>query len=438
MSNALPNLEAYWMPYTGNRYFKKNPRMFKEASGMFYTTNTDQQVLDGASGLWCCNAGHCHPTIVEAVQKQAETLDYATAFQLGHPTIFEMADKLVNMAPDGITHVFFSNSGSEAVDTALKMALAYHRARGEGHRTRLIGREKGYHGVGFGGISVGGMSPNRKMFGALLPAVDHLKHTHNLEHNAFSVGQPEWGGHLADELSDILALHDPSTVAAVILEPIAGSGGVLIPPVGYLERIRQICDEHGILLIMDEVITGFGRTGKSFAAEAFDVSPDIMTIAKGMTCGMVPMGGVMVQEEIYETFMTGPEDSIEFYHGYTYSGHPLAAAAGLATLNVYEEEGLFQRASELAPILEEELQTVKGSNYVIDIRNYGLLGAIELEPIEGQPTARALQVFRECFSRGVLVRTTGDTIALCPPYIATEDQVRTVVQTVKESLTAID
>ena len=399
MSNSLPNLEAYWMPYTGNRYFKKNPRMFKKASGMFYTTHTDDQVLDGASGLWCCNTGHCHPKIVEAVQKQAETLDYATAFQLGHPTVFEMADKLVNMAPDGITHVFFSNSGSEAVDTALKIALAYHRARGEGHRTRLIGREKGYHGVGFGGISVGGMSPNRKMFGALLPAVDHLKHTHNLEHNAFSIGQPEWGGHLADELSDILALHDPSTVAAVILEPIAGSAGVLIPPVGYLERIREICDEHGILLIMDEVITGFGRTGKSFAAESFNVSPDIMTIAKGMTSGMVPMGGVMVKEEIYQTFMTGPEDSIEFYHGYTYSGHPLAAAAGLATLNVYEEEGLFQRASELAPILEEELQTVKGSNYVIDTRNYGLLGAIELEPIEGQPTARALNVFRECFSR---------------------------------------
>ena len=428
MSNSLPNLEAYWMPYTGNRYFKKNPRMFKKASGMFYTTHTDDQVLDGASGLWCCNTGHCHPKIVEAVQKQAETLDYATAFQLGHPTVFEMADKLVNMAPDGITHVFFSNSGSEAVDTALKIALAYHRARGEGHRTRLIGREKGYHGVGFGGISVGGMSPNRKMFGALLPAVDHLKHTHNLEHNAFSIGQPEWGGHLADELSDILALHDPSTVAAVILEPIAGSAGVLIPPVGYLERIREICDEHGILLIMDEVITGFGRTGKSFAAESFNVSPDIMTIAKGMTSGMVPMGGVMVKEEIYQTFMTGPEDSIEFYHGYTYSGHPLAAAAGLATLNVYEEEGLFQRASELAPILEEELQTVKESNYVIDIRNYGLLGAIELEPIEGQPTARALSVFRECFSRGVLVRTTGDTIALCPPFISTEDQVRTVVQ----------
>ena len=263
MSNSLPNLEAYWMPYTGNRYFKKNPRMFKEASGMFYTTHTDQQVLDGASGLWCCNTGHCHPKIVEAVQKQAATLDYATAFQLGHPTIFEMADKLVNMAPDGITHVFFSNSGSEAVDTALKIALAYHRARGEGHRTRLIGREKGYHGVGFGGISVGGMSPNRKMFGALLPAVDHLKHTHNLEHNAFSVGQPEWGGHLADELSDILALHDPSTVAAVILEPIAGSAGVLIPPVGYLDRIRKICDEHGILLIMDEVIPDLAEQVKA-------------------------------------------------------------------------------------------------------------------------------------------------------------------------------
>ena len=330
MSNQLPNLDAYWMPFTGNRYFKKNPRLFKKASGMFYTTHEDEQLLDAVSGLWCCNAGHCHPRIVEAVQKQAETLDYATAFQLGHPKIFEMANKLVSIAPEGITHAFFTNSGSEAVDTALKIALAYHRSRGEGHRTRLIGREKGYHGVGFGGISVGGMSPNRKMFGSMLPGVDHLKHTHNLEHNAYSIGQPKWGDHLADELSEILALHDPSTVAAVIMEPIAGSAGVLIPPVGYLDRIREICNEHGILLILDEVITGFGRTGKSFGAESFNVTPDIMTIAKGMTSGMIPMGGVLVKQEIYDTFMTGPEDSIEFFHGYTYSGHPLAAAAGVA------------------------------------------------------------------------------------------------------------
>jgi beta-alanine--pyruvate transaminase len=438
MSNALPNLDAYWMPFTGNRYFKKNPRMFKKASGMHYTTYDDQSILDGVSGLWCCNAGHCHPKIVEAIQKQAETLDYATAFQLGHPTVFAMAEKLVDMAPQELTHAFFTNSGSEAVDTALKIALAYHRARGEGHRTRLIGREKGYHGVGFGGISVGGMSPNRKMFGAMLPGVDHLKHTHNLEHNAYSVGQPKWGAHLADQLTEILMLHDPSTVAAVIMEPIAGSAGVYLPPVGYLNKIREICDQHGILLILDEVITGFGRTGSNFGADAFGVTPDIMTIAKGMTSGTVPMGGVLVKEEIYETFMTGPEDAIEFFHGYTYSGHPLAAAAGLATLNVYEEEGLFEKAKELIPVLEEEVHKIKGTRYVIDIRNFGLLGAIELEPIEGKPTARALSVFRECYDRGVLIRTTGDTVAMCPPFIASADDVRTIVATIKESLEAID
>lgn len=405
---------------------------------MHYTTYDDKTVMDGVSGLWCCNAGHCHPKIVEAIQKQAETLDYATAFQLGHPTIFAMAEKLVDMAPDELTHAFFTNSGSEAVDTALKIALAYHRARGEGHRTRLIGREKGYHGVGFGGISVGGMSPNRKMFGAMLPGVDHLKHTHNLEHNAYSVGQPKWGDHLADQLTEILMLHDPSTVAAVIMEPIAGSAGVYIPPVGYLNKIREICDEHGILLILDEVITGFGRTGSNFGSDAFGVTPDIMTIAKGMTSGTVPMGGVLVKEEIYDAFMTGPEDAIEFFHGYTYSGHPLAAAAGLATLKVYEEEGLFENARKLAPVLEEEIHQIKGANHVIDIRNFGLLGAVELNPIEGKPTARALSVFRECYDRGVLIRTTGDTIAMCPPFIATADDVRKVVNTVKESLEAID
>ena len=405
---------------------------------MHYTTYDDKTVMDGVSGLWCCNAGHCHPKIVEAIQKQAETLDYATAFQLGHPTIFAMAEKLVDMAPDELTHAFFTNSGSEAVDTALKIALAYHRARGEGHRTRLIGREKGYHGVGFGGISVGGMSPNRKMFGAMLPGVDHLKHTHNLEHNAYSVGQPKWGDHLADQLTEILMLHDPSTVAAVIMEPIAGSAGVYIPPVGYLNKIREICDEHGILLILDEVITGFGRTGSNFGSDAFGVTPDIMTIAKGMTSGTVPMGGVLVKEEIYDAFMTGPEDAIEFFHGYTYSGHPLAAAAGLATLKVYEEEGLFENARKLAPVLEEEIHQIKGANHVIDIRNFGLLGAVELNPIEGKPTARALSVFRECYDRGVLIRTTGDTIAMCPPFIATADDVRKVVNTIKESLEAID
>ena len=331
LENDLPDLESYWMPFTGNRYFKQNPRMISRAEGMYCYTHDGHKLLDSVSGLWCCNAGHCHPRIVEAIQAQAATLDYAMAFQLGHPTVFELANKLTAMAPEGIDYAFFVNSGSEAVDTALKMALAYHRIRGDASRTRLIGREKGYHGVGFGGISVGGMSPNRKMFGALLPGVDHLPHTHNLEHNAYSRGQPQWGAHLADELENIVALHDPSTIAAVIIEPIAGSAGVLLPPEGYLKRVREICDKHGILLIFDEVICGFGRTGDTFGASRFGVTPDMMTTAKGLTSGTVPMGAVLASGDIYDTFMTGPEGAIEFFHGYTYSGHPLAAAAGCAT-----------------------------------------------------------------------------------------------------------
>jgi len=434
---SLPNLQPYWMPFTGNRFFKEHPLMLAGASGVHYTTHDGRQVLDGISGLWCCNAGHCHPQIVGAIQEQAGTLDYATAFQLGHPKVFELADRLTRLAPAGLDYAFFVNSGSEAVDTALKIALAYHRTRGEGHRTRFIGRERGYHGVGFGGISVGGMSPNRKMFGAMLPGVDHLPHTHSLAHAAFSRGQPEWGAHLADDLERIIALHDASTIAGVIIEPVAGSAGVLVPPVGYLERIRQICDRHDILLIFDEVITGFGRTGSSFAAETFGVQPELMTVAKGLTNGAVPMGGVIVDKRIYETFMTGPERAVEFFHGYTYSGHPLAAAAGLAALDVYLGQGLFARAAEMAPAFEDALHGLKGQPHVIDIRNFGMMGAVELEPRSGQPGLRALDVFRHCFDAGVLVRVTGDTVALTPPLVISESQIAQITDAIGAALQAV-
>jgi len=432
----LPDLQAYWMPFTGNRYFKQHPRMISRAQGMYCYTTEGKQLLDAVAGLWCCNAGHCHPKIVEAIKKQAETLDYAMAFQLGHPRVFELANRLVDLAPEGIGYAFFVNSGSEAVDTSLKMALAYHRIRGEGARTRLIGRERGYHGVGFGGISVGGMSANRKMFGTMLPGVDHLPHTHNIEKNAYSKGQPEWGAALADELENIVALHDPSTIAAVIIEPIAASAGVLIPPKGYLQRVRDICDKHGILLIFDEVICGFGRTGDTFGASRFGVTPDLMTIAKGLTSGTVPMGAVLAKGEIYDTFMTGPEDAIEFFHGYTYSGHPLAAAAACAALDVYLGEGLFDRARELEGTFEDALHSLKGEPNVIDIRNCGLIGAVELEPLEGQPTARAMQIFRECFDDGVIIRTTGDTLAFSPPLIIDQSQIASVIESVRSAIRA--
>ncbi len=433
----VPDLQAYWMPFTGNRFFKKHPRLIARAKGMHCWTQDGKQLLDSIAGLWCCNAGHCHPKIVEAIQSQAATLDYATAFQLGHPKVFELANKLTDIAPDGFDYAFFVNSGSEAVDTALKMALAYHRIRGDGGRTRLIGRERGYHGVGFGGISVGGISPNRKMFGTMLPGVDHLPHTHNLEKNAYSHGLPKWGAHLADELENIVALHDASTIAAVIVEPIAGSTGVVMPPEGYLQRLRDLCDKHGILLIFDEVICGFGRTGDNFAATRMNVSPDLITTAKGLTSGTVPMGAVLAKGEIYDTFMTGPEGAIEFFHGYTYSGHPLAAAAGCATLDVYEEEGLFERARSLEGYLEDGLHSLKGEPYVIDIRNFGLIGAVELEPIEGQPTARAVELFGHCYDSGVIIRTTGDTVAFSPPLIIEKPQIDQVIDTVRNGLRTI-
>jgi beta-alanine--pyruvate transaminase len=436
LATDIPDLEAYWMPFTGNRYFKKNPRLISRAEGMYCFTPDGHKLLDAVAGLWCCNAGHCHPRIVEAIRTQAEKLDYAMAFQLGHPTVFELATKVTAMAPEGIDYAFFVNSGSEAVDTALKIALAYHRLRGEGARTRLIGRARGYHGVGFGGISVGGISPNRKMFGAMLPGVDHLPHTHALEHNAFSRGLPKWGKHLADELENIVALHDPSTIAAVIVEPIAGSAGVLLPPEGYLQRLRDICDRHGILLIFDEVICGFGRTGAAFAAERFGVTPDMITLAKGLTSGTVPMGAVLASKGIYDTFMTGPEGAIEFFHGYTYSGHPLAAAAGCATLDVYRDEGLFERARSLEGAFEEALHSLRNEPNVIDVRNFGLIGAVELKPIEGQPTARAMNIFRRCFDDGTIVRTTGDTLAFSPPLIIEESQIEQTIESVRKALRA--
>ena len=433
----LPDLESYWMPFTGNRYFKEHPRLINRADGMYCWTHDGRKLLDGVAGLWCCNAGHCHPKIVEAIQQQAAKLDYSMAFQLGHPLAFELANKLTDMAPDGLDHAFFVNSGSEAVDTALKMALAYHRLRGEASRTRFIGRERGYHGVGFGGISVGGISPNRKMFGAMLPGVDHLPHTHNLEHNAYSRGLPSWGAHLADELENIVALHDASTIAAVIVEPIAGSAGVLLPPEGYLKKLRAICDKHGILLIFDEVICAFGRTGDKFASTRMNITPDLMTTAKGLTSGTVPMGAVLARGEIYNEFMTGPEGAIEFFHGYTYSGHPLAAAAGCATLDVYLDDGLIDRARELEGPFADALHGLKGEPHVIDVRNYGLIGAVELEGIPGKPTARAMQVFRDCYDNGVIIRTTGDTLAFSPPLIINESQIGQIADTVRSALRAL-
>ncbi|MCO6382650.1 aspartate aminotransferase family protein [Oceanicola sp. 502str15] len=438
MNVQSPNdLRAFWMPFTANRQFKDNPRMFVGAKDMHYTTADGREVLDGTAGLWCCNAGHARPKIVEAVQAQVAELDYAPAFQMGHPKAFELANRLVDMAPEGMDHVFYTNSGSESVDTALKIALAYHRVRGEGTRTRLIGRERGYHGVGFGGISVGGIVNNRKFFGALLNGVDHMPHTHLPEQNSYSRGVPEHGAELADELERIVALHGPETIAAVIVEPLAGSTGVILPAKGYLERLRAITEKHGILLIFDEVITGFGRLGAPFGADYFGVTPDLMTTAKGITNGVIPMGAVFCSGAIHDAFMQGPDNAIELFHGYTYSGHPIAAAAGLATLETYREEGLFERAAELAPYFEDMLHGLKGLPHVIDIRNLGLVGAIELEPIAGAPTKRAFEAFLAAYDAGLLIRTTGDIIALSPPLIidkAQIDQIGEVLVKVLKSL----
>lgn len=424
MLTSSPNdLESFWMPYTANRQFKAQPRLFVSAKDMHYRTSDGRAVLDGTAGLWCCNAGHSRPKIVEAVQRQIEELDYAPAFQMGHPKAFELANRLVQLTPEGLDHVFFTNSGSEAVDTALKTALAYHQARGQGSRVRLIGRERGYHGSGFGGVSTGGISSNREAFGPLLPGVDHLRHTHDPNRNAFSRGIAEHGMELADDLERIVSLHGASTIAAVIVEPVAGSTGVLLPAKGYLERLRAICDRHGILLIFDEVITGFGRLGTPFAADYFGVTPDLMTVAKGLTSGVVPMGAMFVTRNLYETFMRGPEHLIEFAHGYTYSGHPVACAAALGTLDTYADEGLLTRAAELEPYWSDALHSLRGLPHVIDVRNIGLIGAIELEPMPDAPTKRAFPAFLEAFENGVLIRTTGDTIALSPPLIISRAQI---------------
>lgn len=430
-------LESYWMPFTANRQFKAHPRLLVEAEGMYYRSADGHKILDGTAGLWCVNAGHCRKKIVEAVQRQVARMEYATAFQMGHPGAFELAARLAAMLPGNLDHVFFTNSGSEAVDTALKIALAYHRVRGEGARQRLIGRERGYHGVGFGGISVGGIAKNRMHFGGLLTGVDHLPHTHSLEHAAFSRGQPEWGAHLADELERLVALHDASTIAAVIVEPVAGSAGVLVPPKGYLERLRESCDKYGILLIFDEVITGFGRLGISFAAERFGIVPDIITVAKGITSGTVPMGAVFVTKDIYDAFMDAPENAVELFHGYTYSGHPVACAAGLATLDVYAEEGLFQRADELSGYWEDAVHSLKGLPHIIDLRNLGLMAGIELEPRPDKPGTRAFETFLKCYEDGVLIRTTADIIALSPPLIVEKAQIDQIFDTIGGALKQI-
>ncbi len=435
---VVPNdLSAFWMPFTANRQFKAAPRMIVDAEGMYYTSADGRQILDGTAGLWCCNAGHKRPRISAAIKAQADGLDYAPAFQMGHPLAFELANRLRDLAPEPMEHVFFTNSGSESVETALKLALAWHRMRGEGARTRLIGRERGYHGVNFGGISVGGIVTNRKHFGTLLAGVDHMPHTH-LPENRFIRGQPEHGAHLADELERIVALHGAETVAAVIVEPVAGSTGVLIPPEGYLKRLREITAKHGILLIFDEVITGFGRLGSAFAAEHFDVMPDMIVCAKGLTNGVIPMGAVLTTAAVHDAFMDGPEHMIELFHGYTYSGNPMAAATGLATLETYREEGLFQRAADMASYWEDGLHALRGLPHVTDIRNLGLIGAVELEPIPGKPTARAFAAFLAAFEKGLLIRTTGDIIALSPPLIIEKAHVDQLFETLADVLRALD
>ncbi len=432
------DLDAFWMPFTANRQFKAKPRMFVSADGMYYKTDDGREVLDGTAGLWCVNAGHNQPRIVEAIRQQAGELDYAPAFQMGHPKAFELATALTDMAPEPYTHAFFTNSGSESVETALKIVLAYQRARGEGTRTRLIGRERGYHGVNFGGISVGGIVNNRRMFGSLLTGVDHMPHTHLPEQNAFTRGQPEHGANLADELERIITLHGAETIAAVIVEPMAGSTGVLLPPKGYLERLREITARHGILLIFDEVITGFGRLGASFAAEKFGVMPDLITLAKGLTNGVIPMGAVLATREIYDAFMQGPEEAIELFHGYTYSGNPISAAAGLATLETYRADGLFEHAAGLEEYWADALHGLKDLPHVIDIRNMGLIGAIELESIPGAPTKRAFAAFRAAFEAGLLIRTTGDIIALSPPLIIDKPEIDKLFGILADVLKALD
>ncbi|SDT19258.1 beta-alanine--pyruvate transaminase [Halopseudomonas xinjiangensis] len=436
--NSLPHpasapsnqsLDEFWMPFTANRQYKARPRLLESAEGMYYTDAEGRQVLDGTSGLWCCNAGHGRKEISEAVARQINKMDFAPTFQMGHPLAFELAERLTDITPEGLDRVFFTNSGSESVDTALKIALAYHRARGQGTRTRFIGRELGYHGVGFGGISVGGMVNNRKAFGAQLPGVDHLPHTLDLERNAFTRGLPKHGAELADHLEKIVTLHGAENIAAVIVEPMSGSAGVILPPQGYLKRLREIASKHGILLIFDEVITGYGRMGEPFAAQRWDVTPDIMTTAKGLTNGAIPMGAVFVNRDIHDALMHGPDHVIEFFHGYTYSGHPVAAAAALATLDIYQRDGLLTRARELEVYWQEALHSLQGLPNVIDIRNAGLVGAVHLASRDGAPGTRGYDVFESCYWEGdVMVRCTGDIIAMSPPLITEKTHIDQLVE----------
>jgi beta-alanine--pyruvate transaminase len=433
------NLDNFWIPFTANNAFKAEPRLLVEANGMYYTSDDDKKILDGIAGMWCCNAGHCHPHIVKAVQDQIATMDYATAFNMSHPKAFELAEKISQLTPEGLDRIFFSNSGSEAVDTALKVAVAYHVSRGEGQRSRFISREKGYHGVNVGGTSVGGIPTNRKSFGALLSGTDHLPHTWDPKEMSFSKGQPTWGLHLAEELESILTLQDASTIAGVIIEPVIGSGGVIVPPEGYLERIREICNKHGILLIFDEVITGFGRLGNSFAANRFNVCPDIITMAKGLTGAAIPMSATAFKTEIYDEIVNGSDSVIELFHGYTYSGHPVAAAAGLATLEVYENENLFDRALRMEPIFEENLHSLKGEKFIIDIRNLGLMGAIHFGSEDNRTAVEvASKVFKYCYENDVLVRYSGEFIVLSPALIVEEEQIKLIIESIRQGIHSLN
>jgi beta-alanine--pyruvate transaminase len=430
------NLDAFWMPYTDNKYYKGTPRMLARAEGMSYFTPEGREILDGTAGLWCCNAGHGRREITEAIQKQAAIMDFAPTFQLGHPIAFEAAARVSEMTPEGMDHVFFVNSGSEAADTALKIALAYQKSIGQAQRVRLVGRERGYHGVGFGGMSVGGIGPNRKQFGAMLPYVDHLPHTHLPAQNRFCKGQPEHGAHLADALESLVALHG-DTIAAVMVEPLAGSTGVLVPPVGYLQKLRELCTKHGILLIFDEVITGFGRLGTNFGAERLGVTPDIMTMAKGLTNAAVPMGAVATTDVVHDAIIHGSPSGIELFHGYTYSGHPLASAAAIATLELHRAEDLPGRAKAIEPYWQVAAHAMRDVPGVVDVREMGLIAGIELEPRPGKPTARALDVFRWCFDQGVLVRVTGDIVALSPPLIIENRHVDRLFGTLADAIRAV-
>jgi beta-alanine--pyruvate transaminase len=435
--HQIPNtvkLESFWMPFTANRQFKAEPRLFASAEGMHYTTVDGRKVIDGSAGLWCVNAGHGRRQIAAAVERQLMNLDFAPSFNMGHPLAFDFAERLAEIAPKGLDRIFFTNSGSESVDTALKIALAYHRAAGQPTRTRLIGRERGYHGVGFGGMSVGGMVANRRAFATHLPGVDHIRHTHDLARNAFSKGQPEHGAELADDIERLVALHGADTIAAVIIEPVPGSTAVLPPPKGYLKRLRELCDKHGILLIFDEVITGFGRLGAPFAAQHFGVTPDMMTTAKGITNGTIPCGAVFASRKIYDTLMTGPQSQIELFHGYTYSAHPVACAAGLATLDIYKDEGLLTRAASLAGYFGDALHQLKGLPNVIDIRNEGLMGAVELAPRADAVGARGYDVMVDCFNRGLYLRMSGDSFAMSPPLIVEKSHIDEMVSILGDAI----